>query len=792
MGSLISGHANKIKKYVGFSSTVTDSFTPACSSTRDVDFFQQYKGDIITNGLDETAYRYDGFSSSVTDSFGTPGTNAMGITSDGTNAMTSDTVANKIYKHSGFNSSVTDSFTPAGTSTSALKWDGTNLHAVTRSAKKVYKYTGFTSTVLDSYGSSGGMHAEGYGWDKSNSLAAFMDAGPMIFKRVGFSNSTSASFGTSDVYGVAWEDTTRYYFRNTNASVGPSAKASTDTDDFSSVPSDKNTAKEMTETKGSSETSQVGAYTTSVESKTLYRIWVGPPLAAQTLIGGQTIELSMGTHQSADFMNLHMRWFVYVWRSGSGNVKTVVVPTSNATECDNVKEGDVVSATGESGDFSVVSNDRLVVEGWWDIQNTKGNSYTATGYYDGTTQPEQGVAITSSAGNVFIPQTLVEGTGASTETKPFDIDAKLVGIRGFTVDASLTGLAYKEFTASARLTGTIDKEFLIDSVITLTSDKDIVIDGIIEKTSDKEVIVDAIIEKIGKNEFDIDSQIVNRNDKTFDVDGIVKEIGKNEFTIDASLIGVNTKEASIDAFLQDTYIKEFTIDGITKTVYDKEVVIDSILKKIGTNESVVDGILEKTDEKTFTINSWVVNRDDKTTIVDGILLKTSDKDFSVNCIVKKIGMKESIIDAALVYGTKTKEFIVDSLIKGVDTKEVVIDGILQETYDKEFTVDGIVEGIVGNPFIVDVILQGTYDKETIIDTVLVNRLSKEFSTDGVLTGISEKTFDVDSIVKDINSKLCTIDARIYKTLGFAYRMNLESNIDDTIELKSILELEEIM
>src|SRR3972149_179939 len=128
--------------------------------------------------------------------------------------------------------------------------------------------------------------------------------------------------------------TTTYYFRSSNASTGPTGKASTDTDSFTSVPSDKNTPKDMTATAGTLETSQAGAYSSaSSPLYTMYRVWVGPALAAQTLTGSQAgYACAVGIKESSTNMNLFARWFVYVWRSGSGNVKTILAPTSNATE----------------------------------------------------------------------------------------------------------------------------------------------------------------------------------------------------------------------------------------------------------------------------------------------------------------------------------------------------------------------------------------------------------------------------------------------------------------------------
>jgi len=205
---------------------------------------------------------------------------------------------------------------------------------------------------------------------------------------------------------------TTWYFRNVNASVGPTAKASTDTDSFPTVPADKNTPQVMYGTKGAAQTSVAGAYVAAT-LKTMVRIFVGPALATQTLTGSQAgYKIATTIKESSTSMNLYHRAFVYVWRSGSGNVKTIIVPTSCGTEHGTTARGCVITATGASGDFSILSGDRIVVEEWFDIRDTT-TSYTGTLYYDGPTDPVDGTANTNSASYFLCPQTLTEGYSRS-------------------------------------------------------------------------------------------------------------------------------------------------------------------------------------------------------------------------------------------------------------------------------------------------------------------------------------------------------------------------------------------
>ena len=196
-----------------------------------------------------------------------------------------------------------------------------------------------------------------------------------------------------------------WYFRNTNASTGPTGELSTDTDSFPSVPSDKNTPKDMVLTKGSAQTSVAGAYVAAT-LKTMVRLFVGPALAAQTLTGSQAgYKVAVGAKESSTSMNLYMRTFVYVWRSGSGNVKTILVPTSCTVEHGTSEKGCVITATGATTDFAVLEGDRIVAEIWFDIRDTT-TSYTATLYWDGTTDPVDGTTTSNAASYFYCPQTL--------------------------------------------------------------------------------------------------------------------------------------------------------------------------------------------------------------------------------------------------------------------------------------------------------------------------------------------------------------------------------------------------
>ncbi len=214
---------------------------------------------------------------------------------------------------------------------------------------------------------------------------------------------------------------TTWYFRDTNASVGPTAKAAIDTDDFPSVPSDKNTPKDMTVASGSGQTSIVGAYVNTGHA--MARIFVGPALATQTLIGGQSgYQVAIGIKESSAQMNLTFGIFVYLWSPLTGPVYYLSKGTGALIFC-NTEHGiaeteDVITFTGNAPSWLIQNGERIVVETWFYSNNTKDTSYNATFYYDGTDTTMVDDTPTTNAGSYFYcSQTLNLYTPPSTYIK---------------------------------------------------------------------------------------------------------------------------------------------------------------------------------------------------------------------------------------------------------------------------------------------------------------------------------------------------------------------------------------
>lgn len=200
---------------------------------------------------------------------------------------------------------------------------------------------------------------------------------------------------------------TTWYFRNIQSNdPEPSAKASTDTDTFPTVPSDKNVPYQMLSNKGAEATSVTGSYATTASlSYTMMRMFVGMPLLPGSVItGGDTLTIGIGTTEGNNQMNLFHRYFVYVRSEAGTNSKTILVPTSDPTEEGTVRKTCLHTYTGAAGDYTVARGDRIVCEVWSDIRNTKNTAYAATIYFDGTVDPVEDATSTDEAAYLMFNQ----------------------------------------------------------------------------------------------------------------------------------------------------------------------------------------------------------------------------------------------------------------------------------------------------------------------------------------------------------------------------------------------------
>lgn len=376
---------------------------------------------------------------------------------------------------------------------------------------------------------------------------------------------------------------TTYYFRSSDASAGPTGKASTRTDGFPTVPSDKNTAKDMTTAAGTLETSQVGAYNSAGAAYTLARIFVGPALAAQTLTGGQAgYQVGIGIKESSTSMNLYHDTFVYVWRNGSGNVKTIIVATSCGTEHGTSQKECVITATGASGNFSIQLNDRIVVEEWWLINNAKSTEYTATDYYEGTTTfTADGTAATDNKSYFYCPQTLNEAAGAQyTKTHTTNTLLKKTTSKAHTTNALLKKTLTKAHTTNALLVKRTTKTHTTNAYLISRVPKAHATNALLLKTQTKTHTVNALLLKTATKTHTTNTNLLLRGVKTHTANALLKK--------------TQTKTHSTNALLKATFSKAHTTNSFLKLVATKTHSTNALLLKTQTKSHTTNSLLKAT------------------------------------------------------------------------------------------------------------------------------------------------------------------------------------------------------
>lgn len=192
---------------------------------------------------------------------------------------------------------------------------------------------------------------------------------------------------------------TKWYFHNVSSTIGPTDEQTSWTADVNANGYD--TPRQMTATKGSSQVSQDAALSGSGYG--YYRVFVSPPLAAQ-LVNAQTVQIAIGGKSTIDG-STYFGWGVYVWRSGS-NVATIVSNNWDDYTFDISEKGKV--DTSSSTQVSLIHNDRICVEVW--MQSDPAS--TATFYYDGATEPTEGVPTSDAASYMcFTTQELKSARG---------------------------------------------------------------------------------------------------------------------------------------------------------------------------------------------------------------------------------------------------------------------------------------------------------------------------------------------------------------------------------------------
>jgi len=168
---------------------------------------------------------------------------------------------------------------------------------------------------------------------------------------------------------------------------------------------------------GGTQASGAGGYNSGVSPLySMGRMFVGPFLSGGQSITGSTVGYNVGValSESNAAMNLYHRTFAYVFRSGTGNAKTLIGPVSDTVEHGASEVGCIIVATGAATNFSINTNDRIVVEEWFDIRNTKSTTYQGTFYYNGTADIVEASGTSNAASFIILPTTFVDWNSIQT------------------------------------------------------------------------------------------------------------------------------------------------------------------------------------------------------------------------------------------------------------------------------------------------------------------------------------------------------------------------------------------
>lgn len=151
------------------------------------------------NGEEEKIYIHIGITVDVVHSFASPESTPKGLSSDGTNLISSNWAGNLIYVHVRVTSTISDTFKgPGGIQPAGLGYDGSNLLSCDPNPEKIYQHDGISGDVLSEFASPGTRPA-GLSFDGSNLISS--DRGDEeISIHNGISAGITSSFASPGTY----------------------------------------------------------------------------------------------------------------------------------------------------------------------------------------------------------------------------------------------------------------------------------------------------------------------------------------------------------------------------------------------------------------------------------------------------------------------------------------------------------------------------------------------------------------------------------------------------------------
>ena len=424
---------------------------------------------------------------------------------------------------------------------------------------------------------------------------------------------------------------------------GPSSTVSGLTDVLSGCPSDKWVLKNMSDTTEGSETNSYCS--TALEKVSspgqygLYAVFISNALAAQTISGGQTVTFMIGAKD--EVASDVGAWYIYfyVWRSGSGNVKTFCNRSGTmGTELSTSKEFSSDSFSAMSGDLTALDNDRLVLEVWFNRLPFTPSSDDSNPrlYYGGTEEGANGTAVGAGGAASYIQygQTLsflAEPTTAS---------------ESYTFDSSISDTVTLPYMLDTSISDVMIKPYDFTGLICMTPIKSYTFSSYIIKSFETYDFNSAILSSVNES-YTFDCAIITGKAYSFDC-AIIDSNISDSYSFDTDILSSDALSYDFDTYVVFSYDKTYTFDC-------------SILK--GTNASYdFDNAIFQTKNLDYNFDTSLLIEYNKQYNFNGAIQSHESKLYYYNIAIKDLINKSYNVDSTIKIDNLNTSYTFDSFV----------------------------------------------------------------------------------------------------------------------------------
>lgn len=395
---------------------------------------------------------------------------------------------------------------------------------------------------------------------------------------------------------------------------GPTSTVSGLSDVLSGCPSDKWVLKNMSDTTEGTETNSYCS--TALEKVSspgqygLYAVFISDALAAQTISGGETVTFMIGAKDEIASNNCAWYIYFYVWRSGSGNVKTFCNRMGTmGTELSTTKEFSSDSFSAMPGNLTALDNDRLVLEVWFNrLPFTPGSDDSNPRlYYGGTEEGANGTAVGASGAASYIQygQTLSFLTESTTASESYTFDSSisdsLIKPYDFTGLICLTPIesynfssyimkSFETYDFNASILGSENESYAFDCAI---------VTGITYGFDC------AIIESSISDSYNFDTNILTNYALPYDFDTYVVFSYNKSYTFDYSILANTDISYSFDNAISQTKNLDYTFDNCLLTEYNKQYSFNSAIQSHELKSYYYNVAIKELIDKSYNIDSAI-------------------------------------------------------------------------------------------------------------------------------------------------------------------------------------------